>query len=104
MNKNKLRHVVLFKFKENAPKEAIEQVEKAFSDLKNKIPFIQSLEWGTDVSPEGISQGFTHCFFVTFKNEEDRNAYLPHPEHVAFGGVLKPIIEKVLVVDYWTRD
>lgn len=98
-----LRHVVLFKFKENAPKNGIEAVEAAFVELKNKIPFIQSLEWGTDISPEGISQGFTHCFLVTFASEADRDAYLPHPAHQAFGTVLKPVIDKVMVVDYWAR-
>jgi len=55
------------------------------------------------VSPEGISQGFTHCFLVTFASEKDRDAYLPHPAHKAFGNVLKPVIDKVMVIDYWAR-
>ena len=93
----------MFKFKDNAPKEGIETVEKAFVGLKDGIPLINSLEWGTNVSPEGISQGFTHCFLVTFASEKDRDAYLPHPAHKAFGDVLKPVIDKVMVIDYWAR-
>ena len=98
-----LRHVVLFKFKETSTKEDVKKVEDAFRALPSKIPAIKSLEWGTNNSPENINQGFTHCFFVTFASEADRAIYLPHPDHKAFGQVLRPHLDKVLVVDYWTE-
>lgn len=94
------RHVVLFKFKDDAPAAQVEKVEKAFLALKGRIPQIQSLEWGTNVSPEGLANGFTHCFFVTFKSKADLEKYLPHPEHKKFGASLKGVLDKVLVVDY----
>jgi hypothetical protein len=99
-----LRHVVLFKFKDDATPEGIKKVEDAFRALPGKIKEIKSLEWGTNNSPENIAQGFTHCFFVSFASEADRAVYLPHPAHKAFGAVLKPYLDKVLVVDYWARD
>ena len=94
------RHVVLFKFKDNAASADVKKVEDAFLALKARIPQIQSLEWGTNVSPEGLSNGFTHCFLVTFKSKSDLEIYLPHPEHKAFGSLLGPVLDKVLVVDY----
>ena len=94
------RHVVLFKFKDDASKEDVKKVEKAFAALKDKIDLIQDFEWGTNVSPEGLDNDFTHCFFVTFKNIEDLKAYLPHPDHKEFVSILKPHLDKVLVVDY----
>lgn len=94
------RHIVLFKFKDDAPKAEVEKVEKAFAALKSKIDSIQDFEWGTNVSPEGKAEGFTHCFFVTFKTKADLEKYLPHPEHKKFGASLKGLIDKVLVVDY----
>jgi hypothetical protein len=97
------RHVVLFKFKDDAPKEKVAEVEKAFAALKDKIDLIQDYEWGKNVSPEGLDDGFTHCFFVTFKNKADLEKYLPHPEHKKFVGMLKGVIDKVLVVDYVAR-
>lgn len=103
MKKAQLRHVVMFKFKEDASQEGIEKVEKAFADLQNKIPQIKDFEWGTNNSPEGLDKGFTHCFFVTFDSEEDRAAYLPHPDHKAFVDVLKPVMEDAMVLDYWTK-
>jgi hypothetical protein len=95
-----LRHVVLFKFKADATPEQIKAVEDAFGKLPEKIDAIQAYEWGTDVSPEMRSQGFTHCFFVTFRNEEGRDAYLPHEAHQEFVKQVLPILEDVLVVDY----
>jgi hypothetical protein len=98
-----LRHVVLFKFKDGASPSDVQKVEQAFSALPSKIPQIAAYEWGTNNSPENLNQGFTHCFFVSFKTEKDREVYLPHPAHVAFVEVLKPVLDKVLVIDYWTK-
>lgn len=99
-----LRHVVLFKFKESATEADIKSVEDAFMALPGKIPEIKDLEWGTNNSPEGLAKDFTHCFFLTFASEEDRAVYLPHPDHKAFGAILGPHLDDVLVVDYWTND
>ncbi len=98
-----LRHVVLFKFKEDTTKEQLKEFENAFGALKNKIPEILSYEWGLNNSPEGLEKGFTHCFFLTFKSEEDRAVYLPHPDHQAFVSLIGPSVEDVLVVDYWAN-
>ena len=96
-----LRHVVLFKFKDSSSAEQVQQVIDAFRALPSKIPQIAAFEYGTDNSPEGLADGFTHCFLLTFKTAADRDAYLPHKDHQAFGALLRPHLEKVLVVDYW---
>lgn len=96
-----LRHVVMFKFKDNTKAEDVKKVEDAFRKLPSQIQEIKGFEWGTNNSPEGLAQGFTHCFFLTFDSEAGRAAYLPHPAHKAFGAVLGPHLDKVLVVDYW---
>ncbi|WP_185154590.1 Dabb family protein [Flavilitoribacter nigricans] len=103
-NQKMLRHVVLFKFKDTATEADIKSVEDAFMALPAKIPEIKDLEWGTNNSPEGLAKGFTHCFFLSFESEEDRAVYLPHPDHKAFGAVLGPHLDDVLVVDFWTND
>ena len=99
-----LRHMVLFKFKEESSAEEVKVVEDAFRALATKIPAIRSFEWGKNNSPEGLNDEFTHCFMVTFHSEEDREVYLPHPDHLAFVEVLKPHLDKVLVVDYWAGE
>ena len=98
-----LRHVVLFQFKESSSKDDVKRVIDEFRGLPAKIPQIASFEYGTDNSPEGLADVFTHCFLLTFKSEKDREVYLPHDAHKAFGEKLRPHLEKVLVVDYWAE-
>jgi hypothetical protein len=100
----KLRHVVVLKFKDGTTAEQTKKVETAFRELKTKIPQIAGLEWGTNVSPEKHSKGFTHCFVLTFKSAADRDAYLVHPAHKAFGSVLGPVMADVFVVDFWAKN
>ncbi len=98
-----LRHVVIFKFKDSSSVEDVKSVEAAFRNLQNEIPEIKGFEWGTNNSPEGLDDGFTHVFFVSFASEADRAVYLPHPKHKAFVEILKPHLDKALVVDYWAE-
>lgn len=95
-----LRHVVLFKFKAGTSAEKIAEIEKAFAELPKKIPAIIDFEWGTNNSPEGHDQGYTHCFLVTFKDAKGREIYLPHPDHKKFVELAGPHFEAVHVVDY----
>ncbi|CAN5130801.1 hypothetical protein BH23VER1_BH23VER1_15340 [soil metagenome] len=97
------RHVVLFQFKEDAPDAAVKAVEDAFVALKDKIDLIKDFEWGRNVSPEGLDGGFTHVYFVTFKDKADLEKYLPHPEHKKFVAMLGDVLEKATVVDYVAR-
>jgi hypothetical protein len=102
--KTMLRHVVIFKFKEASPAVEVQKVVDGFRALGSKIPEIASFEYGTNNSPEGLNDGFTHCFLVTFKSEKDRDAYLPHPAHKAFVELLKPHLDKAMVIDYWAAE
>ena len=95
-----IRHVVHFKFKPDADPAKVQRVVDEFAALRSKIPAIQDFEHGTNVSPEGLDKGFTHCWIVTFKNSRDRDAYLVHPDHKAFVDVLKPVLAEPLVVDF----
>jgi lysophospholipase L1-like esterase len=98
-----VRHVVLFKFKEEATPAQVQEVVTAFGSLKGKIDLIEDFEWGTDMSVENIAAGFTHCFFATFRDAASRDAYLPHPAHQEFVKIAGPRIDKVLVVDYFAN-
>jgi hypothetical protein len=98
-----LRHVVLFAFKDSSTPGKIREIERAFGELPGKIDEIHEFEWGTDVSVENLSQGYTHCFLVTFLSEADRDTYLPHSAHQEFVAILEPHLEKAFVFDYWSR-
>ena len=95
-----IRHVVHFKFKKDATPEQIKKITEEFAALKQKTEVVESLEWGTNSSPEGLDKGFTHCWIASFKSAKDRDTYLVHPAHKAFVAILLPILDEALVVDF----
>jgi hypothetical protein len=96
-----LRHVVLVKFKSDTSAEQVKSVVDGLGALPKKIDTIIGYEHGLNNSKEGRSKGFTHCFTITFKDEAGRDKYLPHPAHADFVKIALPLIEDVLVVDYF---
>jgi hypothetical protein len=98
-----LRHAVFFKFKEGTKKEDVKGVVDAFRELPGKIEAIRGFELGETLPKSERNDGLTHCFFLTFADEKGRDAYLPHPSHKEFGGVLRPHLDKVFVIDYWGK-
>lgn len=99
-----LRHLVLLKFNAGASREQIQEALECFQGLGTRIDSIVSLECGTNNSPEGKTQGYTHAFVLTFQSAADRDAYLPHPEHQKFVDLAGPILEDVCVFDYWAEQ
>ncbi|WP_205958003.1 Dabb family protein [Flavivirga algicola] len=98
-----LRHIVNLKYKEEASQKQIDEAVNIFLELKNKIPEIADIEWGVNDSTEGHSDGFTHCFTLTFNDEHAREIYLFHKAHLDLISKVGPIIGGVLVMDYWTK-
>ena len=98
-----LRHIVLYKFKAEITPKQIQEVVDAFSALPSKIDTIVGFERGTNVSEENKSEGFTHCFVVTFRDVAGRATYLKHPAHDDYVKVVKDRREKVIVIDYWSE-
>ena len=99
-----LRHVVLYKFKDDVTPAQIQEVIDAFSQLPKKVDTIIGYEHGVNVSQEMKSEGLTHCFMVTFRDEAGRDAYIKSPAHEAYVQVVKDRREKVVVVDFWADE
>jgi len=103
MRANLLRHIVLFKFKDETSSVEMKKIQESFMDLSRKIHEIQDMEWGINISPENFHQGFTHCFILSFESKEDLAQYQINPDHLEFQKILIPAMEKVFVVDYWAN-
>jgi hypothetical protein len=99
----KLKHIVLFTFKASSTPQEVDNVAKTFTALYGKVPQVKKMEWGINMSPEHLDQGFTHCFTLTFNTEKDLADYQQNPDHKAFQAVLKPHMDKVFVVDYFVE-
>ena len=102
--KQVLRHMVLYKFKDGLEPAKIQQVIDAFAALPGKIDTIIGFEHGTNASKEGKSEGFTHCFVVTFRDEKGLATYLEHSAHLEYVQVVRDKRDKVVVFDYWTSE
>ena len=96
-----LRHVVLLGFKEGTSQQKLDEIARRFAALREDIPGISDFEWGTNNSPEGLNDGLSHCFVLSFSSTEARDNYLPHSNHTAFADWAGEWVEKVVVVDYW---
>ena len=96
-----LKHVVLYKFKADVMPEQVQQVVNAFAALPRKIDTVIGFERGTNVSTEGKSDGLTHGFVVSFRDEQGLQAYLRHPAHLEYVNLVRGRREKVVVFDYW---
>ena len=95
-----VRHYGMFQFKDGIT--AI-QVDECFSEMKGmigKIPGLLSMEHGPYESAEGLNDGFTHGFIMSFDSAPSRDAYLPHPEHERVKEIVVPRLERVVVFDF----
>ena len=85
-----VRHFGVFQFH---PEVTPAQIDECFSEMKGtigKIPGFLDMEHGPYESGEGLNDGFTHGFIMTFASAEHRDAYLPHPEHERVKGIVVP--------------
>ena len=95
-----IQHMVLFKFKPEVTLENITELFSKLAQLQQLIPGITYFAGGPNYSTEGLNQGYTHGFMMTFESVEARDAYLPHPEHEVVKAVLLQCIASVLVFDF----
>lgn len=91
-------HVVLLRFKDG--QEAIApRLDAALAALQ-KLPGMVSYRGGAYSSPEGLNQGFTHGFIMTFTDAQARDRYLGHPEHEKVKAEFLPFVDKVVAFDF----
>jgi len=83
-----IRHIVFVRFPADARAEAIGALFRQLDDLRAALPGMLSFKGGANVSPEGLSRGFTHVFVADFADAAARDAYLVHPAHQAAGARL----------------
>ena len=96
----KVKHIALIKFRAGTSAEQIEKVFAEILDLTETIPGIEDHVSGENCSPEGLSQGFTHGFVMTFSDAAARDAYLAHPDRQREKSAHMAFVESVVVFDF----
>lgn len=96
----KVKHIALLKFKEGTAQEQIDKIFEDLMDLSENVDGIEDYVSGANSSAEGLNQGYTHGFVMTFKDVAARDAYVPHPEHERLKSALMPLLDSIVVVDF----
>jgi hypothetical protein len=102
--KKLLRHVVLVKFKEDLTESQVQEVVDAYAALKGKVESILDIEYGTNISMENKSAGFTHGFVITFADQKGLDDTLPHPAHLEFAKLAHASVADMLMFDYFAKQ
>lgn len=100
----RVKHVALLKLKKQTPPGEIAAMFSELAALRQKIAGVLDFSAGPYSSPEGLNQGFTHGFVMTFADEHSRDGYLTHPAHEVVKERIIPMLdgdlEGVIVVDW----
>lgn len=96
-----VKHIVLFKFKpfETAVQKAakMEQIKTALYSLRDKLPFLKSIEVGINENP---SEQFDLALTTTFESMADLEKYAVHPDHLAVARLIGEVKLDRACVDY----
>ena len=88
-----IRHCVFFKFRTGVSTDERAEIYAGLAGLVGQIDGLLSADFGPNVSPEGLAQGFGNGFIMDFVDEAARDRYLPHPAHQAAGARLVAALE-----------
>lgn len=100
VSKRSVKHIALFRWKQGVTSTDVSRLFAEICNMKSVIPGIVDFVGGPYDSSEGLNDGFTHGFIMTFESSAARDAYLPHPEHERVKAVVVPHIERVVVFDF----
>lgn len=94
-----VEHIVLFRWTEQASREAIDTAMAEVRKLKGKIPEIVDLSCGANFSDR--AKGYTHGLVVRFRDRAALETYIRHADHQhVVQNFINPIRSDVLAVDY----
>ena len=98
-----IRHIVMFKFKEEAEgrtkAENIAITKAMLEALPEKIDWIRASTVKTN-SPDADQTNYDLCLISDFDTWEDLAAYIVHPDHKAVGAFMRPVRLERSCVDF----
>jgi hypothetical protein len=96
-----VKHIVLFKLKDEVPQNEkmrlMTKFKETIESLPTKIPYIRKIEVGFNINP---NESWHIALYSEFDTLEDVKLYAIHPEHLAAGKIIAEIKENRACVDY----
>jgi len=93
-----IKHIVLFKFKDENKEVFMKQAKQELEDLVNKIEELKGIEIGINYLDDDKMPDLS--LTSTFENKEGLKVYATHPEHIKVVELIKPMAIGRWVVDY----
>lgn len=87
-----IRHIVMFRLKEEIPRDILPEIKARALSLREKIPFIRNMEVHTGAAGAPESN-YDIALICDFDDIEALDAYRDHPAHVAFRRYITPLRE-----------
>jgi hypothetical protein len=88
-----IRHCVFVKFRPEINDAQRADIYAGLNALVGQIDGLLSAQFGPNVSPEGLAQGFNNGFIMDLADEAARDRYLVDPAHKAAGAKLVAALE-----------
>lgn len=88
-----IRHCVFVKFRSGVSKDERAEIYAGLAALVGQVDGLISADFGPNVSPEGLAQGFDDGFIMDLEDEAARDRYLVDPAHKAAGAKLVAALE-----------
>ena len=88
-----IRHCVFVKFRSGVSADERAEIYAGLNALVGQIDGLLSAQFGANVSPEGLSQGYNDGFIMDLADEDARDRYLADPAHKAAGARLVAALE-----------
>ena len=96
-----VKHIVLFKLKDEVPETdklvVMNKFKEAIEALPAKISVIRKIEVGLSMNP---GESWHIALYSEFDNLDDVKFYATHPDHVAAGKIIAEAKESRSCVDY----
>jgi len=93
-----IKHIVLFKFKDENKDVFMKQAKQELEDLVEKIDELKGMEIGINHLENDEMPDLS--LTSTFENKEGLKIYATHPEHLKVVELIKPMAIGRWVVDY----
>ena len=96
-----VKHIVLFKLKDEVPETdklvVMNKFKEAIEALPAKISVIRKIEVGLNMNP---GESWHIALYSEFDNLDDVKFYATHPDHVAAGKIIAEAKESRSCIDY----
>lgn len=94
-----IRHICMFKFKEENKKENIEKALELAEKLLRPIPQLARYEVVLN-SEDAPESNYEMSLIFDYEDMEQLKAYQVHPNHIEFGNYIKSVRESRACIDY----